>query len=270
LAVSRDITARKKAEESIENLNRDLKSTVTQLSQSNRQLNEFAHLAAHDLKTPLRGISTLAQWLAADYRDKFDEQGRRQIDLLIRRAMRLDKLLDAILQYSTLSRSRQSERPTNLNVIIDEIITEMKCPPNIKMTFKNKLPVLVCDENHIRQVLYNLIDNAVKFMDKPEGLVVIDCTEKERFWEISVCDNGPGIEPQHYEKIWTLFQTLDIRDKTENAGVGLTLVRKIVELYEGKCWLKSEVGRGSTFYFTMPKQAHAVTAKKLQLAQSSA
>jgi signal transduction histidine kinase len=145
----------------------------------------------------------------------------------------------------------------------------MKCPPNIKITVKNELPVLVCDESYIRQVLYNLIDNAVKFMDKPEGLVVIDCTEKERFWEISVCDNGPGIEPQHFEKIWTLFQTLDIRDESENTGVGLTLVRKIVELYEGKCWLKSEIGKGSTFYFTMPKQALAAPAKKLQLAQSS-
>jgi PAS domain S-box-containing protein len=270
LAVSRDITARKNDEKSIENLNRDLESTVTQLSRSNKQLSEFAHLAAHDLKTPLRGISTLSQWLATDYRDKLDEEGRRKIDLLIRRAKRLDILLDAILQYSTLSRNRQIERPTKLNVIVDEIITEMKCLPNIKIKVKNKLPVLVCNENHIRQVLYNLIGNAVKFMDKPQGLVVIDCAEKERFWEISVSDNGPGIERQHYEKIWTLFQTLDIRDKTENTGVGLTLVRKIVELYEGKSWLESEVGKGSTFYFTMPKQTHAATTKNLQIAQSSA
>ena len=119
-------------------------------------------------------------------------------------------------------------------------------------------------------MLHNLIDNAVKFIDKPEGYVVIDCAEKENFWEFSIKDNGPGIERQHFEKIWTLFQTLDIRDKTENAGVGLTMVRKIVELYEGKCWLKSEVGKGSTFYFAMPKQAYAETSKNLQLAQSSA
>jgi signal transduction histidine kinase len=265
-----EVEQRTKAEVSLESANEELESTITKLIQSNRQLWEFAHLSAHDLKTPLRGISILAQWLAADYRDKFDEQGRRQIDMLVKRTIRLDKLIDAILQYSTLTRHRQNERPTDLNVMVKKVAAEIKCPPNIKITIKNNLPVLVCNENHIRQVLYNLIDNAVKFIDKPEGLVVIDCTEKEHFWEISISDNGPGIERQYFEKIWTLFQTLDIRDKTENTGFGLTLVRKIVELYEGQCWLKSEIAKGSTFYFTMPKQAHAATTKNLQIAQSSA
>jgi signal transduction histidine kinase len=263
-----EVDQRTKVEVSLERANADLESTVTKLIQSNRQLWEFAHLAAHDLKTPLRGICILAQWLAADYSDKFDEQGRRQIDLLVKRTMRLDKLLDAILQYSTLTRNRHNERPTDLNVVVKKVTAEIKCPPNIKITVKNKLPVLVCDENHIRQVLHNLIDNAVKFIDKPDGYIVIDCAEKEHFWEFSIKDNGPGIERQYYEKIWTLFQTLDIRDKTENTGAGLTLVRKIVELYEGKCWLKSEVAKGSTFYFTMPKQASEATTKNLQLVQS--
>lgn len=268
LAVSRDITARKKAEESIENLNRNLQSTVARLRQSNKQLSEFVHLAAHDLKTPLRGISTLSQWLAADYRDKFDEDGRRQIDLLIKRTMRLDKLLDSILNYSTVTRNKNNEHSIDLNILVADIIEEKKYPPNIEISVEHKLPKLVCNENHIRLVLCNLIDNAVKFVDKPRGLVVIDCAENEEFWEISVSDNGPGIERQHFERIWTLFQTLDNHDNNEEAGIGLSLVRKVVELYDGKCRVESEIGKGSTFYFTMPKQTLQPAAKIPQLAQT--
>jgi len=265
-----EVDQRTKAEISLESTNTDLESTVTKLIQSNRQLWEFAHLAAHDLKTPIRGISTLAQWLAADYRDKFDEQGQKNIDLLVKRTIRLDKLVNAILQYSTLTRNSRNEHPSDLNVVVKKVITEIQCPSNITITIKNKLPVLICNENHIRQVFYNLIDNSVKFIDKPDGHIVIDCAEKENFWEFSINDNGPGIERQHYEKIWTLFQTLDVRDKTENAGAGLTIVRKIIELYEGTCWLTSEVGKGSTFFFTMPKQEHAATTKNPQPSQSYA
>jgi len=174
------------------------------------------------------------------------------------------------LQYSTLTRNSRNEHPSDLNVVVKKVITEIQCPSNITITIKNKLPVLICNENHIRQVFYNLIDNSVKFIDKPDGHIVIDCAEKENFWEFSINDNGPGIERQHYEKIWTLFQTLDVRDKTENAGAGLTIVRKIIELYEGTCWLTSEVGKGSTFFFTMPKQEHAATTKNPQPSQSYA
>ncbi|MFA5238512.1 MAG: PAS domain S-box protein, partial [Phycisphaerae bacterium] len=212
LAVSRDITERKKAEESIENLNKDLKSTVALLTQSNRQLREFAHLAAHDLKTPLRGISTLAQWLVNDYKDKFDDQGRRQVELLVERVGRMDELVNAILEYSTIGRNKHKEHPVDLNKLIGSVLVETKPPPNIKITINKNLPVVICKEAHLWQIFHRLLANAIRFMDKPEGHITIDYIDKGDLWEFSVSDNGMGIAPQHFEKIFQLFQVLNDSD----------------------------------------------------------
>jgi signal transduction histidine kinase/HAMP domain-containing protein len=249
----RDITERKLAEESVKNLNKDLKSTVALLTRSNRQLNEFAHLAAHDLKTPLRGIAMLAQWLGDDYKGKFDDEGRRQVDLLVKRVNRINDLIDAILLYSTIARNSDQERPADLDAVLGAVIADIPKSPNIKITIAQKLPIVVCEEKYLQKVFYNLLTNAVKFMDKPDGLITIDCTDREDDWVFSVSDNGPGIAPQHFERIFRFCQTLDDHDKNEGSGTGLTITRKIVELYSGQIWLNSEFGRGSTFFFTLPK-----------------
>jgi PAS domain S-box-containing protein len=255
---------RTKAEKQLEKLNADLESTVTQLSQSNGQLRDFVHLATHDLRTPLRGIGILAQWLLQDYHDKFDDQGRQQVDLLVRRVERMDKLMDAILQYSTIARNKRDEHRVDLNLLFNIVLAEIKPPPNIKITTNKDLPIVTCEEGHIQQVFYNLIDNAVKFMDKPEGHITINYTEEERFWKFAISDNGPGIAPQHFERIFRLFQTLNDRDQLENTGVGLPLVKKIVELYGGRIWLTSKLGEGATFFFTLPMEPAAVAQQTLQ------
>ncbi len=264
----RDITERRKAEEAIEKLNKDLKSTVALLTQSNRQLREFAHLAAHDLKTPLRGIGTLAQWLVDDYKEKFDGEGRQQVDLLVERVERMNELINAILQYSTITRKRDKEYPVDLNTLVGAVLVEIRPPPNIKITINKNLPTVICKEAHLRQVFCHLLTNAVKFMDKPEGHITIDYTDKNDLWEFSVSDNGPGIEPQHFERIFQLFQTLAPRDESESTGVGLTIIKKIVEMYGGKTWVQSKVGSGSTFFFTLPKTL-SVTNNEKQLLVSS-
>jgi len=264
LAVSRDITERKKSEKSIENLNKDLKSTVAMLTQSNRQLREFAHLAAHDLKTPLRGISTLAQWLVNDYKEKFDDQGRRQVDLLIERVGRINELVDTILEYSTIGRNKRKERPVDLNGLVGAVLVETKPPPDIKITINKKLPVVICDEMHLWQIFHRLLANAVRFIDKPEGRIAIDYTDKGDLWEFSVSDNGMGIAPRHFEKIFQLFQTLNDTDQSKGGGVGLTFVRKIVELYGGQIRLTSDLGQGSTFFFTLPKDRAVVKNVELE------
>jgi two-component system sensor kinase FixL len=251
----RDITERKKAEEYIENLNKDLKATVALLTQSNRQLREFAHLAAHDLKTPLVGIGTLAQWLVEDYRDKFDDEGRQQVDLLIQRVQRMNKLITAILQYSTIARDKQKEHPIDLNDLVGTVLVELKPTPNIKITINKNLPTVIGIESHLRQVFFHLISNAAQSIDKPNGRINIDHLDKKDLWQFSISDNGSGIEPQHFERIFHLFQTLsDSYDQSKGIGIGLTLVRKIVELYNGQIWLTSEPGQGSTFFFTLPKE----------------
>jgi PAS domain S-box-containing protein len=250
---------RTKAEKSLEKLNADLESTVTQLSRTNKQLGEFAHLAAHDLKTPLRGIGTLAQWLHTDYYDKFDDNGHRQIDLLVKRVKRMDNIIDSILQYSATARDKLKERRVDLNILLKTVINKINPPENIKITINNTLPVLICEEEHLWEIFSNLISNAVKFSDKPQTNIIIDIEDEKYFWKFNVADNGPGIEPQHFERIFQLFQMLDNRDDVESQGIGLTLTKKIVELYDGKIWLTSKPGAGSTFFFTLPKQMTAVS-----------
>jgi signal transduction histidine kinase len=256
--LQREVAQRTEAEKSLAKVNDDLQFTVAQLSSSNKHLREFDHLAAHDLKTPLRGIGTLAQWLLKDYYDKFDNYGHEQINLLVRRVKRMDNLINAILQYSTIARNKRNECQVDINPLIKSIIADFEPTTNITITVNKNLPVLTCEEEQIRQVFHNLIGNAVKFTDKPDGHITIDCEDEKYFWKFSVADNGPGIEPQHFERIFRLFQTLSDREETENTGIGLTIAKKIVELYGGKIWLTSKPGVGSTFFFTLPKQPTAV------------
>jgi len=263
-AIVRDITDRKRAEGVVENLNKDLKSTVALLTQSNRQLRDFVYLAAHDLKTPLRGIGTLAQWLVDDYREKFDDEGRQQVNLLVERVERMNELINAILQYSTITRDRHKERPVDLNTLVGIVLVEVRPPPNIKVTINKNLPVVTCEETYLQQVFYHLLTNAVKFMDKSDGRIAIDYTDKGNLWEFSVSDNGPGIAPRHFKRIFRFFQTLAPRDEFESTGIGLTIIKKIVELYGGKTWVQSKVGSGSTFFFTLPKQEMGVKNAKLE------
>jgi PAS domain S-box-containing protein len=244
---------RKKAEEVLEKLNKDLESTVRELTRTNKELQEFAYIAAHDLKTPLRGIATLAEWLSTDYTDKFDEQGQKHVKLLVERAKRADKLVDSILQYSSAGHAREEQKQIDLNTMLSEIICEINSPENIEITVENNLPVLMCKKTHISQVFKNLLSNAIKHMDKEKGRIKVGCIEEEGFWKFNVTDNGPGIDKKYFKKIFKIFQTLSPPDKTESTGIGLSVAKKIVKLNGGKIWVESNPGEGSTFFFTLPK-----------------
>jgi len=244
---------RKKAEEVLEKLNKYLESTVRELKRTNKELQEFAYIAAHDLKTPLRGIGTLAEWLSTDYADKFDEQGQKHVKLLAERAKRADKLVDSILQYSSAGHAREEQEQMDLNTVLSEIICKIDPPENIEITVENKLPVLMCKKTHISQVFQNLLSNAIQHMDKEKGQIKVGCIEEESFWKFSVADNGPGIDRKYFKKIFKIFQTLSPPDKTESTGIGLSVAQKIVKLNGGKIWVESNPDEGSSFFFTLPK-----------------
>jgi len=248
-----EVAERKKAEEVLEKLNTDLKSTVRELRRTNKELQEFAYITAHDLKTPLRGIGTLADWLSTDYTDKFDEQGQKQVKMLVERAKRADKLVDSILQYSSAGHLREEQEQIDLNTLLPEIIHEIDPPGNIEITVENKLPVLTCGKTPIRQVFHNLLSNAVKHMDKEKGQIKVGCIEEDGFWKFSVADNGPGIDQKYFKKIFKIFQTLSPSDETESTGIGLSIAQKIVKMNAGRIWVESNPGEGSTFFFTLPK-----------------
>ena len=248
-----EITDRKNAEQALALLNKDLESTISELKRTNKELQEFAYITAHDLKTPLRGIGTLAYWLSTDYADKFDEEGQKQVKMLAERAKRADKLVDSILRYSNAGHDKEEHEQVNLNTALPEIICEIEPPGNIEITVENKLPVLMCQKTHIIQVFQNLLSNAIKHMDKDKGRINVGCIEENGFWKFSIADNGPGIEHKYYKKIFKIFQTLSPPDKTESTGIGLSVAKKIVKLNGGRIWVESNPGEGSTFFFTLPK-----------------
>ena len=244
---------RRQAEQEMEKLNKDLESAVWELRRANKELQEFAYITAHDLKTPLRGIGTLADWLSTDYADKFDKEGKKQVKLLVGKAKQMSALIDDILQYSRLGHGSPEKRQVDLNTVLSDIIAGIDPPENIEITVENELPVLICDKTQIMQVFQNLLSNAVKYMDKPSGQIKVGCVEQDGFWKFSIADNGPGIDEKYHKKIFKIFQALSTKNRVDSTGIGLSIVKKIVELNAGIVWVESELGKGSTFFFTVPK-----------------
>jgi light-regulated signal transduction histidine kinase (bacteriophytochrome) len=226
---------------------------LKQLESINKEFQDFVYIISHDLKAPLRAIMALTDWIATDYADKFDDDGKEQLKMLTVRVTRMQNLLDGVLQYSRIGRVKEDPAPIDLNQLVREVIKSLNTPANIHVTVEGKLPAITSEPARIEQLFQHLISNAVRFMDKSEGSIKVACVEENDFWKFSVEDNGPGIPEQHFEKIFRLFQTLQAKDQFESTGVGLTLAKKIVELNDGKIWLTSTVGHGSTFFFTLPK-----------------
>jgi two-component system sensor kinase FixL len=245
-----DITLRKQAEEHQARL-------IHELESANEELKNFAYVVSHDLKAPLRAIGSLADWIAADQSEKLDADGKEHLRLLIQRARRMDGLIDGILQYSRVGRVRETVVEVDVNDIVREALAMLAPPPHIKVEVAPNLPVIRAERTRILQLFQNLLSNAIKYMDKPEGLIRVACADHVQEWEFSVSDNGPGIEPRHFKRIFQLFQTLAPRDRVESTGVGLALVKKIVELYGGRVWVESQTSpgpsAGSTFFLTLPK-----------------
>jgi light-regulated signal transduction histidine kinase (bacteriophytochrome) len=229
---------------------------LKQIESINKEFQDFVYIISHDLKAPLRAINALSDWIATDYADKFDNDGKEQLKMLTTRVNRMQNLLEGVLQYSRIGRIKEEPTQIDLNKLLQEVIKLLGAPANIHITVEGQLPVITSEPARIQQVFQHLLSNAVRFMDKPEGFIKVACVEENGFWKFSVADNGPGISEQHFEKIFRLFQTLQAKDQFESTGVGLTLAKKIVELYGGKIWLTSTVGQGSTFFFTLPKTAN--------------
>ncbi len=252
-----DITERKLAESKQAELLKDVANI-------NQELNEFASIVSHDLKAPLRGIKTLVNWISTNYADKLDENGTGQMNLLSSRVDWMYQLIEGVLEYSRVGRIKEEKVQVNLNELVPRIIDMISPPGNIAVTIESDLPAIRCEQTRITQVFQNLLSNAVKYMDKPQGRVEVACVEEDGFWQFSVTDNGPGIEEEYFEKIFRIFQTLSSRNKSESTGIGLTIAKKIVELYGGRIWVQSEVGEGSTFFFTLPKQEAVAHEAKLE------
>ncbi|RTE53324.1 PAS domain S-box protein [Arenibacter aquaticus] len=244
IGIHLDITQQKHLQLQKEKLLRELET-------SNRGLQEYAHIVSHDLKSPLRSISALASWMKEDYQEVLDGNGLNQLQMMQEKIEGMDKLIDGILNYSSINSDNLKTERVDLNIVIQEIREIIFIPDHVKVVIMNTLPVLETDKTKMHQLFQNLIGNAVMHITNTEGLVKVSSTETSTHWQFSIEDNGIGIPKEYHEKIFKIFQS--IGEGERSTGIGLSIVKKIVDLYEGDIWLNSEKDKGTTFFFTLKK-----------------
>ncbi len=245
-AVHRDISLRKIMETRQRRL-------LEELSRSNTDLEQFAYVASHDLKSPLRAIDSLAGWLQEDLESVLTGDSRKHLDLLRQRAHRMERLLDDLLAYSRAGRVPADIVAVDVARLVGEIGEMIHIPAGFTVRLNPPAPVFATAVTPLRQVLTNLIANAIKHHDRAAGVIEIAVAEAGEWFEFTVADDGPGIPPEFHERIFGMFQTLRPRDEVEGSGIGLALVRRIVARYGGKATVACREPRGSIFRFQWPK-----------------
>ncbi len=229
------------------------KQLLLDLEKSNNELNDFAHVISHDLKSPLRSMNALIYWLKEDYSKVLDENAKDILKKLTLKVSKMDALIGGVLDYSSIDKVQQRQENVNLQLLVNDIKKVIFIPKNITITIPRKLPTIFGDQYRLQQLFQNILNNAVSYIDKEKGIVEVSFSETNTHWEFQIKDNGIGIEKRHQEKIFEVFQSLEHSE--HSTGIGLSIVKKIVAFYEGKIWLQSKVGKGTTFYFTIKKNS---------------
>mgnify|MGYP006276036913 CR=1 FL=1 len=238
----------------VEAQRKKLEKTQSDLMAANQELKDFAYVVSHDLKAPLRAIGSLANWIKEDYGEKLDEDGCDSLDLLVARVLRMQGLIDGILAYSRVVRVRESLVSVDLDRELPLVVDSLAPGPQFSVLLQRPMPTVTAEKTRIVQVFQNLLSNAIKYNDKPRGQVRVEYEDSDDVLTFRIVDNGPGIDERFHERIFQIFQTLKPRDECEGTGIGLTVVRKVVELHGGRIWLESKVGEGTTFFFTLPRK----------------
>ena len=241
LSVSRDITARKVAQET--------------LQERNQELDRFTYAVTHDLKAPLRGISNLSAMIVEDLHEQLPVVNQHQLELLQQRVLRMDALINGLLNYSRIGREVIAVESVDVGELLQEVIDSLAPPPGFQIFGTPPLPTLVTKKILLTQVLANLISNAIKHHDRDTGEIKLTVKDCDRYYEFAIADDGPGIPETERERIFQIFQTIENKTSTTNTGIGLALIEKIVTGEGGKFWLDSETYQGSKFCFTWNKRA---------------
>ena len=244
--VLRDITERKRSETEREQL-------IKALARSNQELDQFAYVASHDLKAPLRGIANLSQWIEEDLGERLGDENKSQMEMLRGRVHRMESLIDGILQYSRAGRVKAKPEDIDTGELVREVVDLMAPPEGTRVDVVPGMPTVRAEKVPLQQVFMNLIGNAIKHTGKGNPLVEVSWSDAELFYEFTVRDYGQGIAPQYHDRIFGIFQTLEARDTVEGTGIGLSVVQKIVEAKGGRVWVESSVGKGARFKFLWPK-----------------
>jgi signal transduction histidine kinase len=231
-------------------------ANITELEAKNTELDQFAYVVSHDLKAPLRGIENASRWIEEDMSQDLPANIQEYLVMMRIRVHRMENLINGILALARIGREKEVQEIVDVQVLLSETIDMVAPPPHIKVEVAAEMPVLYTVRIHLQQVFSNLISNAVKYHDKAAGLIRIYCQEENNFYRFSVSDDGPGIDPAYHERIFVIFQTLQERDALESTGVGLAIVKKIIQRQGGTVQIDSKEGAGSTFSFTWPRGQH--------------
>ncbi len=242
----RDITPRKEAEMVIQTAMHDLK-------QSNDDLEKFAYIASHDLKSPLRAIDNLSAWIEEDIGKNLDAVNADRLKKMRGRVSRMERLLDDLLHYSRATHKEHPPEPITAKNLVRDISKTLNIPNSFTLNIDETLNDIIVSRMPVKQVFHNLINNAVKHHDKENGQIIISGRDLGAYFEFTVADDGPGIHPNYHNKIFEMFQTLRRRDEVEASGMGLTIIKKIVQRSGGQIHVKSTPGHGCSFIFTWPK-----------------
>ncbi|MFY8065091.1 MAG: sensor histidine kinase, partial [Flavobacterium sp.] len=244
IGIHLDITEKKKLEIQKEEL-------LLKLEKQNESLNDYAHMISHDLKSPLRSIHTLISWIKEEKDMLFTENGKKYMGMLIEKVEKMDNLIDGVLTISKLDTIEYKYQEVDLNEILNIVISIIHIPSHVTIKITNKFPTIYTDKYRIQQLFQNLISNAVNYSNKKEGKVTITYKDIDDFHLFSIKDNGIGIEKSYHEKIFDIFESYS--DDSKSSGIGLSIVKKIIQNYKGEIWLESELNKGTTFYFKIPK-----------------
>jgi len=243
-----EIEERKKAEES-------LALAINDLQRSNKELEQFAYVASHDLQEPLRMVASYTQLLAERYENQLDDKAKKFIHYAVDGAVRMQLLINDLLAYSRIGTKARSMEPVDSHSALGRAISSLKLQIDEAKAIitNNELPVVRADASQLTQLFQNLIGNALKFRGAENPRIHISAVDEKKEWLFSVSDNGIGIDPQYAEKVFIIFQRLHTKEEYPGSGIGLAICKKIVERHGGRIWFKSEIGKGTTFYFTIPK-----------------
>ncbi|NJK29840.1 MAG: GHKL domain-containing protein [Acaryochloris sp. SU_5_25] len=228
-----------------------LTQAATLINLRNQELDQFVHVVSHDLKAPLRAIANLSEWIETDLAGQLPAENEQQLQLLRTRVQRMTTMIDDLLTYSRIGRVAGTTEAVDVAEFLAEIIDTLDPPPTFTIEIGSPMPILQTERLPLSQVFANLISNAIKHRDRPQGHLRISSREQAEFYEFALRDDGPGIAPEHHDQIFTIFQAL--KPNQESTGIGLSIVRKIVETEGGRIRLESQVGEGTTFYFTWPR-----------------
>jgi signal transduction histidine kinase len=239
--------------ESLNHMSKVLSENIALLKRKNEELDQFAHIVSHDLKAPLRGIDNVVTWIEEDHEEELSPKVKEYIGLIRGRLVRSENLIGGILSYARVGREQPERELVDLNQLFNDVLENMPLRAGIHISLPVKLPQIHTERIPLQQVLSNLIGNAIKYHDKPSGKIVVDFSDEKTHYEFSVTDDGPGISKHYFDKIFMIFQTLHERDTIESTGVGLAIVKKILDDRKQTITLSSTPGQGASFRFTWPR-----------------